>query len=127
MGLDDNTPTDRGAPVRPFLRHAAVLLERDDPIDAAYVQLHTPALVKSLASQMALLLSPLTGVSPSLSSLNDAGPPIPLTAPQRPALRLLPHARPRHATVMDDDDDDGAPTQIHERPSLLQRLGSQLW
>jgi hypothetical protein len=147
MNLPDLTPTDRGAPARPFLRHAAKMLESTDPIDAAYSHLRTPDAARQvhcfciclwnlltpsllqLTLRMSLLLSPLTGSSAPLSALSSlSSVEEPMTAPLRPALRLLPHARPRLARAAVDDDENEKPQsalQI-ERPSLLQRLGG-LW
>lgn len=131
MGLPDRTPLDRGAPGRPFLRRAAQLLEAADPIDAAYAQLHAPGQARATLGAMALLLSPLTGAAPSLGTAALASAEEePICAPVRPALRLLPHARPRvhaGAGAQAGDDDDETLVPLSDRPSLLQRLGSQLW
>lgn len=150
LGLPDLTPSDRGAPARAFVRHAAKMLESADPIDAAYSQLHMPEVARHQGTRMALLLSPLTGTGTTLASssstaaasaVSSSAPEERVTAPLRPALRLLPHARPRltqasasSSSQADDDDSDsgGASTVSGARPqaaasSLLQRLGSQFW
>jgi hypothetical protein len=136
LGLPDLTPSDRGAPARAFVRHGAKMLESADPIDAAYSQLNAPETARQQAARMSLLMSPLTGSATTLnsgvsSSLVSSQNEERVTAPLRPSLRLLPHARPRvvHASLDDEDTDAVAATGAPAQPSasLLQRLGSQFW
>ena len=127
-----------GASGRPFLRMAAALVGRADPIDGAYSQLHAPALAAHAVARSSALLQPLLPAAPAPSPASaDGGDVFSLARPARVPcpFRSLPLASRRGllggggGIVVPDDDEEQ--TVVARQPaassSLLQRLGSQLW
>ncbi len=126
---------------RPILAVANSLLERADPIDAAFARLHSPLLAQQAAARSSALLQPLllgssTLPSAASASASSSSSGVFSVARRAPPLRLLPIAGRRSlyqpsSIALPDDDEDAAVSSSAPRAnsssSLLQRLGSQLW